>query len=92
MTDEMTDDEIIRLCAQAIGMSNRYMIQSEYNPLKYRMQAMDLLITFRLAVSPPTTSDGVWGVAGVNGDATGSTLERAICMCVAKMQRDKVRQ
>lgn len=95
----MTDIEIIRHCAEAMGFSvvkgtrqhkNGMAIATEdgdpvtnYDPLKHDAQAMALVKKFRLLV------DGGNAMWCVHGDAIGSgvvddSLNRAICECIAK--------
>ena len=95
----MTDLEITRLCAEAMGLTqvNRYQFknahgqQAEFTPLHDDAQAMALVKKFHLHIGKtlrtPDDPFGQWVVSKTSkADATGKDLNRAICECVAKMQ------
>ena len=94
----MTDLEITRLCAEAMGYTKWGAHFGEmpgftketgvYDPLHDDAQAMALLSRFRLAV--------IWigidvGWRALDGKLTGESIDlrRAICLVVAKMQAAK---
>ena len=116
----MTDLEITRLCAEAMGLNNVKSARKEifgnvmqfvdepidksdcviyihqdgypiiYNPLHDDAQAMALVKKFRLHTGFQSFENR-WGCLAQNGiTATyNSDLNRAICECVANMQKDK---
>jgi len=93
--DKMTDAEIVRKCAEKMGMPITYEgaqfvigdTNEAYNPLHDDAQAMALVKKFKLSVG---FSDG-WGCRkddekGLKSGAFHySDLNRAICECVAKL-------
>lgn len=100
----MDDLTITRLCADASGIDHFRLSGSEhvycytnegmaiqYNPLTNDAQAMALVKTFRMDVYP----DGdEWAAYvpfanGVGFRNTDIDLNRAICLAVAKMQKEK---
>jgi len=95
----MTDLELTRLCAEAMGLSVELETRSgahrwrdEYNhtyaPLQDDAQAMALVKKFRLQIDPHSEQ---WNVASLTGYASlTENLNRAICECVAKMQSQGV--
>ena len=96
----MTDQEITKLCAGAMGITLRYSAQGEpyfsegdYRPLQDDAQAMALVKTFYLDIyylMPFNDGDPwSWRVRGtIEGweKTEGQDLNRCICECVAKMQ------
>lgn len=101
----MTDLEITRLCAEAMGLYigadaeefgfPRWQHIMRYDPLHDDAQAMALVKKFRLTI---TLRDYVyapnrheWNVAVGAGpiEAYETDLNRAICECVARMQKAK---
>lgn len=97
----MTDVEMTKLCAQAMGFRIVYPSQDDldlcieingvgaarYNPIKYDWQAMELVKKFRLHVqSDPLTW---WVMEPINLRDSGDhqDLNRAIVECVAEMQK-----
>lgn len=96
----MTDHEITRLCAEAMGLDFDYddtdvwigtdadSTQYAYHPLSDDAQAMALVKKFGLEIEhflrPPhwTVTPASLAVDGV----VDSSLNRAICLCAAKMQ------
>ena len=86
----MTDFEVTRWGAEAMGW--RHIGRngaSVPNPLKNRRHAMDLLILYRLGITPPRMDNGLWAVSGDGGGTVDRDLLRAICLCVAGMQAAK---
>jgi hypothetical protein len=96
----MTDLEMVRLCALAMGytysdgMAERTGREGEwetshrwrYDPLHDDAQAMQLVKKCRLSVGCLRGS-GTWNVVGTYpAEAENSDLNRAIVECVAKMQ------
>lgn len=95
----MTNLEITRACAEAMGLErlavngaevvigmtpNRYV----YRPLHDDAQAMALVKRFRLEVYCEPEHDDLWLCNERNGEASmHADLNRAICLCVAKMHR-----
>lgn len=96
----MTDLEITRLCAEAMGCRNKqyrgpwdWEEDKKYDPIHDKAQAMALVEKFNLCITPPTIrADGRWG-ASVYPEiwiaSSPTNLNRAICGCVAKMQTAK---
>jgi len=104
----MTDLEITKLCAEAIGIPFdlvrcarlkdakdtsfvRYVNGPLYDPLHNDAQAMALVKKFGLGISKQDWSDGRYWVVIVGDEisADQSNLNRAICECVAKMEKSK---
>lgn len=98
----MTDLEMTRLCAEALGLptdmvqhdeSGPYLKTSRYGryqPLHDDAQAMELQKRFRFDIR--YISENWWGVGGRgNHWSYGPDLNRAIVECVAKMQSAKVK-
>lgn len=102
----MTDLEITRACAEAMGWTIRNnrvyegdaplyslegsIVRSRWQPLHDDAQAMALVKAKRLIVSP--TPDGTWYVSADNAVdymTENADINRAICLCVVKMWRDK---
>ena len=101
----MTDLELTRLCAEAMGYEIVGHIKDSscievgrkgnpvgFDPLHDDAQAMALAKKFRPimhSMEPPTTDEETWFVA--LGDATGEhpDLNRAICLCAAAIQKAK---
>ena len=89
----MTDLEITRLCAEAMGYeysdgSGTICVSKagvgNYDPLHDDAQAMALVKKFRLEVQ----DCGKWFVSEhQNADAFEDDLNRAICLTVARMQQ-----
>ena len=99
----MTDLEITRLCAEAMGIVTEIVNDGDvsvvwetshgiYRPLHDDAQAMALVKNFHLTID--TFHDGTWIVgSGWNEPHTqemSPDLNRAICECVAKMQVAKM--
>ena len=95
----MTDLEITRLCAEAMGVKlgnfqtndddDRVPIDSYnfYMPLHDDAQAMALVKKFEITTLPQR---GKWSVVCAwMGSDLHDDLNRAICECVAKMQKAK---
>ena len=96
----MTDIDMTKLCAEAIGMNPETFPQPgddgfcfwNYDPLYNDAQAMALVKKLGLVIEP----DGAWGVTWISqsGGKCAKTisvrhspdLNRAIVECVAKMQ------
>ncbi|HTD89023.1 MAG TPA: hypothetical protein VK663_00035 [Burkholderiales bacterium] len=90
----MTDLEIMKLCAAAMG-NLPAMIEHEgemrfgykgcmgpaYNPLKDGAQAMALVVSFKLQIDPPD-GDGDWGVTHYDDDGNNP-----ICGCDKSLLR-----
>ena len=98
----MTDLEITKLCAEAMGVDcnvigvNLSADTTLYDPLHDDAQAMALVKKLRLRVLPQ--ANGYWCVD--NGEptpyargaywlASAETLNRAICECASQMQKVK---
>ena len=87
----MTDLEITKLCAEAIGWEifeeNGSLWEKSglviYDPLHDDAQAMALLKKLNLCILPAR----VTVVVGQYSEARNMDLNRAICECVAKMQQ-----
>ncbi len=92
----MTDLEITRLCAEAMGCkwketSDGIYVDSftSYDPIHDDAQCMALVKRFKLMLVPNGT---LWEVGPENGplgrqqDANNPDLNRAVCLCIAKMQ------
>lgn len=111
---DLTDLEITKLCAEAMGLhitdeaQNGHAVwvaatdvpaheaEYVYDPLRKDAQAMALVKKFKLeprfAGKIGTSWHGQWLVTQHNAReplANHSDLNRAICECVAKMQREK---
>ena len=101
----MTDLEITALCAEAMGINyhgqnqawknsefDGMLVTYEYDPLHHDAQAMALVRRFKLFVEPPVRGISYGWECFPQGDTeprgTGE-LNRAICECVAKMQKAK---
>ena len=96
----MTDLEITKLCAEAMGYRLNIVgdycylpSDREWNPLHDDAQAMAMVKRFRLDVSGVYAK---WQACKVRGDFSGTLAEamaddlnRAICECVARMQQAK---
>ena len=100
----MTDLEMTRLCAEAMGY---YIVYPDtclplaveerkgrnamlYNPLHDDAQAMALVKKFNLSVEVLSDETGVWMVVHPEvGPFYSHDLNRAIVECVAKMQESK---
>lgn len=95
----MTDLEITKLCAEAMGTRLAYDQElpvhdgwKEYRPLRDDAQAMALLKKFGLSVYRVHWPDeAAWYAEERQSGATGKgkSANRAICECVAKMQQAK---
>lgn len=99
----MTDLEITRLCAEAMGVE--FVDRGErglqllgdimyYDPLHYDAQAMALVKKFHLHIGKtlrtPDEPFGQWFVSKTDKfEVPNNDLNRAICECVAKMQAAK---
>jgi len=86
--DDLTDLEIRRLCAQAIGFPAVY-IATAYDPFHNDALAMELLKKFKL--EPRFNEERrAWHVTRSYASdpySWNADLNRAICECVAKMQQ-----
>lgn len=89
---EMDDLEIVRRCAEAMGIkvekyqhveAYRIVAGPTYDPLHDAAQAFALVERFRFGISPPGIRDGVWAVSGDHGGTLSTDLKRAICLAVA---------
>jgi hypothetical protein len=91
----MTDLEMTKLCAEAMGLKSRPTKHNDqdvlpmhdgYDPLHDDAQAMALVKEFNLRIGwfPEPGVAGNWGAYTYNAD-----LNRAIVECVAKMQKEK---
>ena len=100
----MTDLEITKLCAEAMGfkaniaadgasvmISHRISQWTEYDPLHDDAQAMALVKKFQLDIIRGKDEHGTDNVlvSSRKSHAYNSNLNRAICECVAKMQEKK---
>ena len=92
----MTDLEITKLCAEAMGLTPTDEISewTEYDPLHDDAQAMALVKRFELDLTFTGEGFNKWNVQQSTLEAAGvfsyqSDLNRAICECVAKMQKEK---
>ncbi len=95
----MNDLDITRLCAEAMGIHIKYgakiMLHTDagtvlYDPLHNDAQAMALVKKIRLSIGDPSvsTSGENWCVDGPGCiSADNPDLNRAICTCVAHMQK-----
>lgn len=96
----MTDAEITRLCAEAMGirlwheggnqiMSGLVSTGKKYDPLHDDVQAMALVKQFRPQIDW-SAGEKVWVSMGKHFvSARPDELSHAICECVAKMQKSK---
>ena len=86
----MTDQEITRLCAQAMFDALEWEQRLfEYAPLTDDAQAMQMVKQLKLYVAPDQNG---WDVGPENTDGKAvknQNLNRAICECVAQMQAAK---
>ena len=100
----MTDLEITKLCAEAMGLDWTEAVQhiwdmspphkeDPYDPLHDDAQAMALVKRFGLNIwfNEHSWPWRVVGGAHDEGDVWNTDLNRAICECVAKMQAAKAR-
>ena len=94
----MTDLEITRLCAEAIGpdcIGNSENDWHLYDPLHDDAQAMALVKRFQLYMAVQTDRKGdYWSVTAGRvskhpHESCQTDLNRAICECVATMQNAK---
>ena len=95
----MTDIEMTMLCALAIGWDafidgDRVLYKKtsypeflDYDPLHDDAHAMALVKKFNLGIV--FFSDAMWSVNDRHNVSQSSSLNRAICECVAKMQSAK---
>ena len=88
----MTDFDITRLCAEAMFDTLEWEQRLfDYNPLHDDAQAMSLVRKFQLSVYWIPDSEGGWSAAwdfDFHVYADNSDINRAICECVAKMQKE----
>ena len=104
--EEMTDLEITKLCAEAMGLEvpswsvkatvltvyDSAGVLSRYDPMHDDTQAMALVKEFGLTILP--NDDDSWWV-GLSLDspdtesADADTLNRAIGLCIAKIEKSK---
>ena len=90
--DTLTDLEIVRACARAMGYKLFDDGRPPYDPLTNKAQALDLVIELRLFVKPwPLRGCDGWIVGDENeiAEGRGETLLRAICECSARVQLAK---
>ena len=99
----MTDLEITKLCAEAMGLTRVegvmhngvrvgfYDPAIHYRPLHDDAQAMALVKKFKLQIETHYDGDGWWlaKTKGSHSDLMCSNLNRAICKCVAETQKAK---
>lgn len=101
----MTDLEITKLCAEAMGIKHGVDIclgpqlrEGEgfygmvYQPLHDDAQAMELVKKFLLRIDRSRGIPEKWGVysnSNYSDTVINADLNRAICECVAKMQQAK---
>ena len=92
----MNDLEITRLCAQAMGYElpgNEWAVNAPdyYHPLGDDAQAMALIKQQKLAFywRYRVVTEPRWEVSDMKGDhlSFSKDLNRAICLCVANMQK-----
>ncbi len=92
----MTDLEIVKLCADAMGIEEGDTMEYiTYDPLRDDAQAFALGVRFKVEMS--TDTSGVfdngkgWSarIPGENRIEINDNLRRAICLCVAHMQSAK---
>ena len=104
--EEMTDLEITKLCAEAMGLEvpswsvkatvltvyDSAGVLSRYDPLHDDTQAMALVKEFGLTILP-NDDDSWWvGLSLYSPDtesADADTLNRAIGLCIAKIEKSK---
>lgn len=92
----MTDLEITKLCAEAMGYRFKnsagvwdlHDAGQNFNPLHDDEQAMELVKQFHIAIG---WNDPGWGAFGQHDKRWVNSLDlnRAICECVARMQSAK---
>lgn len=93
----MTDLEITRLAAEAMGMKDIHGDVSDhpydlirrvpYDPLHDKAQAMELVERFRLDIF--TETETLWLASRANSEGRAGMDEnlcRAICLCVARLR------
>ena len=97
----MTDLEMTKLCAEAMGIEIDEQCTYRqgtriYHPLHDDAQAMALVKKFPMTIEPPVlTVDGYWHIEsveiidGICPDVYDKDLNRAICECVAKIEKAK---
>lgn len=94
----MNDLEITKLCAEAMGRKIVCeWVLLKYNPLHNDAQAMALVKRFHIQIWPEVKRSlrehiytGWTTFIFGTGTATSTNLNRAICECVAKMQKARV--
>lgn len=86
----MTDLEMTKLCAEAIGIWEIRDYHETYDPLHDDAQAMGLVKRFRLFINS-ADEEAYWKVAPHGQGVTNchSDLNRAIVECVSQMQANK---
>ena len=97
----MTDLEITRLCAEAMGFAfiaetgtccyagnDPRQVREEYRPLHDDAQAMALVKKFKIGIGRED-GDCMWAVGRIFIETINKDLNRAICECVAEMQTAK---
>lgn len=89
----MTDLELTKLCAEAMGFTQWHEKSYWYEPLTNDAQAMALVKKFELKLHPALLGKNSWLVSTCETPFYGAagTLNRAICECVAKMHLTKVK-
>lgn len=104
-TMRLTDTEIIKLCADAMGIDvweasdnppeHRWRIligrnNRSYDPFHNDADCMALIKKFKPTITPPCPIDSAWEV-NIEGHAyfTDADLNRAVCECVAYYQKEK---
>ncbi len=95
----MTDLEMTKLCAEAMGFDKTYSFYGEkwferavkrsWHPLENDDQAMALVKKFGLRIEPIEVVFGVSPFEWQVGETRNPDLNRAIVECVAKMQKEK---
>lgn len=91
---DLTDLEITRLCARAIGLTVRTVgdgitaclitQRGEYRPLHDDAQMAALVKKFRIGIV--CFHDSMWSVNDRHNVSQNADLNRAVCECVARMQ------
>lgn len=79
----MTDLELTKLCADAMGLTSWHDKSYWYEPLTNDSQAMALVKKFKLDIEWMGTDTDLWRVEYAHSD---ESLNRAICKCIAVKQ------
>jgi len=98
----MTDLEITRLCAEAIGLNygvdHTVVAEGElfygpnaltYRPLENDNEALQLVRMLHIWITIPKNSNEWLAQLGIGAISRNADLNRAICECVARMQQAK---